>query len=312
MRLFRSFIPVLAVLGASAWSARADEIRNPTAIFAGIDKITGRITTFDVAIDETVQFGTLQITPRVCLTRPQTETPLTEGFVQVDDAENGKMKRIFSGWMFAASPGLHGVEHPVYDVWLKDCVGGKEVTPAPANAAPEVNRAPPPNAAPAPAEGAPAGKASRTIKPEEPVEPTMDSLPPSPDDVDSPNMQNPETQAPDAAPPEPPEPAPAAPAPAPAQHGRHTGKPAPAQQLENPDNEFGPPVEVGPAPGMRPEGEPVAPQPKPARRPKHKRPPPPNPDAAPVPPADVPQPAPQPAPQPSGPQNLLKNLPFMH
>ncbi len=313
MRFFRSVIPVLAVLPVCAGlcaPARADEIRNPKAIFAGIDKITGRITTFDVAIDETVQFGTLQVTPRVCLTRPQTEAPLTEGFVQVDDVENGRMKRIFSGWMFAASPGLHGVEHPVFDVWLKDCVGGKEVTPAPANAAPEANRAPPPNAAPSPAEGAPAGRASRTIKPEEPVEPSMDSLPPSPADVDSPDMQNPEAQSPETPAPEF-QPAPPTPAPqVPAREPRGKRRPLPSDQLENPDNGLGPPVEVGPAPGMRPEGEPIAP-PKPARRSKHKRQPPPNADA-PIPRADIPTPAPQPAPQPSGPQNLLKNLPFMH
>jgi hypothetical protein len=318
MRLFRSFIPVLAAIPVVAGlgaSARADEIRNPTAIFAGLDKITGRITTFNVAIDETVQFGTLQVTPRVCLTRPQTEAPLTEGFVQVDDVENGKMKRIFSGWMFAASPGLHGVEHPIFDVWLKDCVGGKEVTPSPANTGPEVNRAPPPNAAPAPAEGTPAGKASRTIKPEEPVEPSMESLPPSPPDVDQPDLQNPEDQSPDAQSPDMQSPETQAPvrAPAPRARGNARGKqrPLPSDQLENPDNSLGPPVEVGPAPGMQPEGEPIAP-PKPARRSKHRRQHPQNPDAAPIPPADIPAPAPQPAPQRSGPQDLLKDLPFMH
>ncbi len=116
-------------------SARADAIRHPTAVFDGLDKITGRIISFDVAIDETVQFGTLQITPRICMTRPQTEAPMTQGFVEVDEIENVKQaKRIFSGWMFAASPGLHGVEHPVYDVWLKNCKGGKEIVAEPASA----------------------------------------------------------------------------------------------------------------------------------------------------------------------------------
>lgn len=115
--------------------AAADPIRNPTAIFAGLDKTTGRIINFDVAIDETVQFGSLQVTPRVCNTRPQTEAPQTTGFVEVDEQDTGKneAKRIFSGWMFAASPGLHGVEHPVYDVWLVDCRGGKETVQAPAS-----------------------------------------------------------------------------------------------------------------------------------------------------------------------------------
>jgi hypothetical protein len=101
-------------------------IANPTAVFSGLDKITGRIISFDVAIDETVQFGALQVTPRVCYSRPPTETPNTDSFVQVDEVTlQGEIKRIFTGWMFAASPGLHAVEHPIYDVWITDCKGGK-------------------------------------------------------------------------------------------------------------------------------------------------------------------------------------------
>ena len=108
--------------------AFADKILNPTAVFAGLDKITGRIIAFEVAMDETVQFGSLQITPRVCISRPPKDAPLTDGFVEVDEiGENKQFKRIFSGWMFAASPGLHGVEHPVYDAWLTDCKGGTDV-----------------------------------------------------------------------------------------------------------------------------------------------------------------------------------------
>ena len=102
-------------------------ISNPTAVFAGLDKITGRIISFDVAINETVQFGALQVTPRVCYSRPPTETPNTDAFVEVDEVTlQGEIKRIFTGWMFAASPGLHAVEHPIYDVWLTDCKGGQE------------------------------------------------------------------------------------------------------------------------------------------------------------------------------------------
>src|SRR5471030_1832718 len=101
-------------------------IANPQAVFNGLDKITGRIISFDVAINETVQFGALQVTPRVCYSRPPTETPNTDSFVEVDEVTlQGEIKRIFDGWMFAASPGLHAVEHPVYDVWLTDCKGGQ-------------------------------------------------------------------------------------------------------------------------------------------------------------------------------------------
>ena len=100
----------------------AQKVVNKGALFSGLDKITGRIINFDVSIGETVQFGALQVTPRACYTRPPTETPNTDAFVEVDEVTlQGEVKRIFTGWMFAASPGLHGVEHPIYDVWLSDC-----------------------------------------------------------------------------------------------------------------------------------------------------------------------------------------------
>ena len=132
---------------APAPMAFADRIAHPTAVFAGLDKITGRIISFDVAIDETVQFGSLQITPRACYTRPATEAPLTTGFVEADEITAGnEVKKLFAGWMFAASPGLHGIEHPVYDAWLTDCKGGTEVIPDPTTAKLEepVNAPPPP------------------------------------------------------------------------------------------------------------------------------------------------------------------------
>jgi hypothetical protein len=117
-----------AALALVATCAKADKIKHPTAVFAGLDKITGRIISFEVAINETVQFGSLQITPRVCYTRPPTEAPRTDGFVDVDEiTEKNTVQRIFTGWMFAASPGLHGVEHPVYDIWLTDCKGGTQI-----------------------------------------------------------------------------------------------------------------------------------------------------------------------------------------
>ncbi|MFG1430755.1 DUF2155 domain-containing protein [Xanthobacter sp. V2C-8] len=111
----------------------AVKISNGYAVYAGLDKITGRITSFDVAIGETVQFGALQVTPRVCYTRPANETQNTTSFTEVNEVTlKGEAKRIFTGWMFASSPGLHGVEHPVYDVWLIGCKAPAPVTAAPA------------------------------------------------------------------------------------------------------------------------------------------------------------------------------------
>jgi len=121
---------VLTALVGGASGALADRIKNPTAVFSGLDKITGRIITFDVYIDETVQFGALQVTPRVCYSRPDTEQPKTDSFVEVDEITlDRKIRRIFTGWMFAESPGLNAVEHAVYDVWLKGCKQTSDVPP---------------------------------------------------------------------------------------------------------------------------------------------------------------------------------------
>ena len=100
----------------------SQRIPNATAIFSGLDKITGRIISFDVAINETVQFGALQVVPRVCNTRPPTETQNTNAFIEVSEVTlQGEVRRIFTGWMYASSPGLHAVEHPIYDIWITDC-----------------------------------------------------------------------------------------------------------------------------------------------------------------------------------------------
>ncbi|MCA1439165.1 DUF2155 domain-containing protein [Ensifer sp. IC4062] len=110
--------------------ARATRLSNSVAVFSGIDKITGRITTFDVYIGETVQFGALQVTPRVCYSRDDTEAPKTTTFVEVDEITlDRKIRRIFTGWMFADSPGLNAVEHPVYDVWLQSCKATSDLPP---------------------------------------------------------------------------------------------------------------------------------------------------------------------------------------
>ena len=109
-----------------------EKIANRVAVFSGIDKITGRIHTFDVYIDETVQFGALQVTPRVCYSRPNTEAPKTTTFVEVDEITlDSNIRRIFTGWMFADSPGLNAIEHPVYDIWLKACKMDSDEAPPP-------------------------------------------------------------------------------------------------------------------------------------------------------------------------------------
>jgi hypothetical protein len=128
----------------------AQKIVNKKASFSGLDKITGRIINFDEDIGETVQFGALRVKTDACYTRPATEAANTDAFVEVDEITlQGEVKRIFSGWMFAASPGLHGVEHPIYDIWLTDCklpdttvVSAQPDAPKPAPPSPVQKRAP--------------------------------------------------------------------------------------------------------------------------------------------------------------------------
>jgi hypothetical protein len=118
------------------------KIVNKKASFSGLDKITGRIINFDEDIGETVQFGALRVKTDACYTRPATEAANTDAFVEVDEITlQGEVKRIFSGWMYAASPGLHGVEHPIYDIWLTDC---KAPDATVVSAQPDAPRAAPP------------------------------------------------------------------------------------------------------------------------------------------------------------------------
>ena len=115
---------------ASAGAVDAARLSHAVAVFSGIDKITGRITTFDVYIGETVQFGALQVTPRVCYSRDDTEAQKITTFVEVEEITlDRKIRRIFTGWMFADSPGLNAVEHPVYDVWLQSCKATSDLPP---------------------------------------------------------------------------------------------------------------------------------------------------------------------------------------
>jgi hypothetical protein len=144
----------------------SQRISNPTAVFSGLDKITGRITAFDAAIGETVQFGALQVTARACYSRPPTETPLTDGFVEVDEVTlQGEVRRIFTGWMFAASPGLHAVEHAIYDVWLVDCKGGAPAAVADTQPTTTPAAAPPRQGTSQQRQGAPQQRQRQTLPP---------------------------------------------------------------------------------------------------------------------------------------------------
>jgi hypothetical protein len=110
------------IVAATAIPASAERIQNEVAVFSALDKVTARISKFKVELNKTVTFGALSVTPRACYSSPATEEPKTDTFVEVDEKQlDGTEKRIFTGWMFAESPGIYGLEHPTYDVWLTEC-----------------------------------------------------------------------------------------------------------------------------------------------------------------------------------------------
>lgn len=94
-------------------------------VFGGLDKITAKVSTFEATKDQPTRFGALEVIVRTCDMRPPEETPQTAAYVEIRqiNEENNTVdpSPIFKGWIFAESPGLNGLEHPVYDIWLKTC-----------------------------------------------------------------------------------------------------------------------------------------------------------------------------------------------
>lgn len=93
------------------------------AVLQGLDKVTARISTFEVPFDQLISFGSLTIQVRACHKTPPTEAPESTAFLEIDESfERAADQRLFSGWMFASSPAVSALEHPVYDVWVVDCI----------------------------------------------------------------------------------------------------------------------------------------------------------------------------------------------
>ena len=104
------------------FSAKVFLENNKIAVLQGLDKVTARISTLYVSIDENVLFGTLSINVRACFKTPPTEPPESIAFIEIHKIIDGRqVANLFTGWMFASSPALSALEHAVYDVWVVDC-----------------------------------------------------------------------------------------------------------------------------------------------------------------------------------------------
>jgi hypothetical protein len=109
-------------LPASALTGDDFSVVGTGARLQALDKVTARVSELELGVGESVTYGSLKITLEACRKTPPTEEPESAAFLAIDDdPPDAEARRVYSGWMFASSPGLAALEHPVYDVWLLDC-----------------------------------------------------------------------------------------------------------------------------------------------------------------------------------------------
>ena len=120
----RPYYPVIALTALIAWFSVSSSlaIEGKAVVLQGLDKVTARVSSFEAPIGESVRFGTLEIVPRVCHRTPPEEPPESTVYLDIVDMRSGGASvDLFHGWMFASSPALNALEHPVYDVWVLEC-----------------------------------------------------------------------------------------------------------------------------------------------------------------------------------------------
>jgi hypothetical protein len=107
-------------------AAARPTIEHGIAVLQGLDKVTARIDVLEIPLNREIRFGNLAIRARACYETPPTEPPESAAFLEIDtiaaDGDTGETRdNTFTGWMFASTPGISALEHPVYDVWVIDC-----------------------------------------------------------------------------------------------------------------------------------------------------------------------------------------------
>jgi hypothetical protein len=95
---------------------------NTAAVVQVLDKVTARVKKLSATVDDPTHFGTLEITALDCRKNPPEDRPEAAAFLQIREAKKGEESiTLFSGWMFASSPAVSALEHPVYDIVVLDC-----------------------------------------------------------------------------------------------------------------------------------------------------------------------------------------------
>ena len=126
--MIRAFLLLVAaaLLALPGTATARPTIEHGVAVLQGLDKVTARIDVLEAPVGEEIRFGSLAIRARACYETPPTEPPESAAFLEIEvlgsTPETSEAREAaFTGWMFASSPGISALEHPVYDVWVIDC-----------------------------------------------------------------------------------------------------------------------------------------------------------------------------------------------
>ncbi len=98
---------------------RANTDLGTGAILRGLDRITGAVNNFSMAIGETLEFERLEITLEACRYPVGDINADAYALLKIRDIRNEEPS--FYGWMIASSPALSALDHPRYDVWVLSC-----------------------------------------------------------------------------------------------------------------------------------------------------------------------------------------------
>jgi hypothetical protein len=113
--------------------------RYDVAVIEALDKVTAESLRFEAAVGRPIRYKSLVFTVKACeRSAPEEAVEDSIAYVTVDSQprpEPGKPplapRQAFKGWMYASSPGLHPLEHPVYDAWLITCRAATPVSAPP-------------------------------------------------------------------------------------------------------------------------------------------------------------------------------------
>ena len=116
-----AFLFLLALAAFPAHAVVPTQER-PIAVLRALDKVTARVEVLEIPTNKPTSFGSIIITAHTCRVTQPEETPESAAFLEISELKPGeKDTPVFHGWMFASSPALSAMEHPVYDIWLVGC-----------------------------------------------------------------------------------------------------------------------------------------------------------------------------------------------